>query len=82
MSCILDDVILKVIETEYKKKFVYEYVNNSKLLLFIAAILEHVLRNRTCSIGKLRTHNKKRNPEPWKTPVPNQALSPTQQICT
>ena len=33
-------------------------VNNSKLLLFIPAILEHVSRNRTCSIGKLRTHNK------------------------
>ena len=32
-------------------------VNNSKLLLFIPAILEHVSRNRTCSIGKLRTRN-------------------------
>ena len=34
-------------------------VNKAKLLLFIAAILEHVSRNRTCSIGKLRTHIKK-----------------------
>ena len=44
-------------------------VNNSKLLLFIPAILEHVSRNRTCSIGKLRTHNKKHViTEPSKTP--------------
>ena len=44
-------------------------VNNSKLLLFIPAILEHVSRNRTCSIGKLRTHNKKHViTEPSRTP--------------
>ena len=44
-------------------------VNNSKLLVFIPAILEHVSRNRTCSIGKLRTHNKKHViTEPLKTP--------------
>ena len=44
-------------------------VNNSNLLLFIAAILKHVSTNRTCSIGKLRTHNKKHViTEPSKTP--------------
>ena len=44
-------------------------VNNSKLLLFIAAILEHVPRNRSCSIGKLRTHIKKHViTEPSRTP--------------
>ena len=46
-------------------------VNNSKLLLlFIPAILEHVSRNRTCSIRKLGTHNKKYViTEPSRTPV-------------
>ena len=35
-------------------------VNNSKLLLFIEAILEHTCmsKNRTCSVGK-RTQNKR-----------------------
>ena len=42
-------------------------VNNE--VVVVPAILEHVSRNRTCSIGKLRTHNKKHViTEPSKTP--------------
>ena len=53
-------------------------VNNSKLLLFIPAILEHVARNRTCSIGKLRTHIKKHViTEPSRTPGSPSELDPT-----
>ena len=52
-------------------------VNNSKLLLFIPVILEHVSRNCTCSIGKLRTHNKKHViTEPSRTPGSPSELDP------
>ena len=40
------------------------------MLLFIPAILEHMSRNCTCSIGKLRTHSKKHViTEPSRTPT-------------